>query len=93
MQGRVTGTTLEERARSFASLRDQDGYMSEYYFNPDLQRHQIIEYNSPLLAIADQFRILTQLENSLIENLLGVRVQRDQERVSGLYKCQFTLLD
>jgi predicted ArsR family transcriptional regulator len=33
------------------------------------------------------------LENSLIENILGVRVQRDQERVSGLYKCQFTLLD
>ena len=59
----------------------------------DLGRHQIIEYNSPVLAIADQFRILTQLENSLIENILGVRVQREQERVSGLYKCQFTLLD
>jgi predicted ArsR family transcriptional regulator len=93
IQARVTGTTLEERARSFASIRDQEGYMSEYYFNPDLQRHQIIEYNSPVLAIADQFRILTQLENSLIENILGVRVQREMERVSGLYKCQFTLLD
>ena len=93
MQARVTGTTLEERARSFAAMRDQDGYMSEYYFNTDLQRHQIIEYNSPVLVIADQFRILTQLENSLIENILGVRVNREQERVSGLYKCQFTLLD
>src|SRR5471032_1542203 len=93
MQGRVSGTTLEERARSFASMRDQDGYMSEYYFNPDLQRHQIIEYNSPVLVIADQFKILTQLENALIENVLGVRVHREQERVSGLYKCQFTLID
>jgi predicted ArsR family transcriptional regulator len=93
LKTRVSGSTLEERARSFASMRDQDGYMSEYYFNPDLQRHQIIEYNSPVLAIADQFRILTQLENSLIEAILGVRVQREQERVSGLYKCQFTLLD
>ena len=36
MQARVTGSTLEERARSFATLRDQDGYMSEYYFNTDL---------------------------------------------------------
>jgi predicted ArsR family transcriptional regulator len=93
IQTKVNGHTLEERARSFATLRDQDGYMSEYYFNGDIQRHQIIEYNSPILAIADQFKILTQLENNLIESVLGVRVQRDEERVSGLYKCQFTLME
>ncbi len=93
MQAKVIGATLEERARSFASHRDADGYMSEYYFNPDIQRQQIIEYNSPVLTIADQFKILTQLENSLIENVLGVRVHREEERVSGLYKCQFTLLE
>lgn len=92
-QSKVTGHTLEERARSFASLRESEGYMSEYYFNPDIQRHQIIEYNSPVLPIADQFKILIQLENSLIESVLGVRVHREEERVSGLYKCQFTLLD
>ena len=45
------------------------------------------------MTIADQFKILTQLENNLIENVLGVKVQREEERVSGLYKCQFTLLD
>ncbi|MEI9998362.1 MAG: winged helix-turn-helix transcriptional regulator [Verrucomicrobiota bacterium] len=93
MQGKVSGHTLEERARSFAQLRDQDGYMSEYYFNGDIQRHQIIEYNSPVLVIADQFKILTQLENTLIENVLGVKVQREEERISGLYKCQFTLVE
>ena len=93
MQARITGHTLEERARSLAQLRDQEGYMSEYYFNNDIQRHQIIEYNSPVLAIADQFKILTQLENALLESVLGVKVQRDEERVSGLYKCQFTLVD
>jgi len=93
MKAKVTGHTLEERARSFTALRDQDGYMSEYYFNPDLQRHQIIEYNSPVLPIADQFKFVTQLENNLIESVLGVHVQREEERVSGLYKCQFTLLE
>jgi predicted ArsR family transcriptional regulator len=93
LQAKVVGTALAERARSFAALRDQDGYMSEYYFNPDLQRHQIIEYNSPMLVIADQFKILTQLENAMIENILGVRIHREQERVSGLYKCQFTLME
>jgi predicted ArsR family transcriptional regulator len=93
LQAKVTGNSLEERIRSLVALRDQDGYMSEYYFNPDIQRHQIIEYNSPLLVIADRFKILLQLENALIENILGIRVHREQERVSGLYKCQFTLMD
>jgi predicted ArsR family transcriptional regulator len=93
LQAKITGATVEDRARSLAAIRDADGYMSEYYFNPDLQRHQIIEYNSPVLTIADQFKILTSLENTLIETVLGVRVHREQERVSGLYKCQFTLLD
>src|SRR5271156_3435242 len=93
MQTRVNGHSLEEKARSVAAIRDQDGYMSEYYFNPDSQRHQIIEYNSPILSVADQFKILTQLENNLMESILGVRVIREEERVSGLYKCQFTLLD
>jgi len=92
-QAKITGHTLEERTRSFVALRDQEGYMSEYYFNPELQRHQIIEYNSPVLPIADEFKILTQLENTLIETVLGVSVQREEERVSGLYKCQFTLMD
>lgn len=93
LQSKITGHSLEERARSLSALRDQEGYMSEYYFNPDLQRHQIIEYNSPLIVIADRFKILIQLETTLIENVLGTRVQREQERVSGLYKCQFTLMD
>jgi predicted ArsR family transcriptional regulator len=43
LQAKVTGNSLEERIRSLVALRDQDGYMSEYYFNPDIQRHQIIE--------------------------------------------------
>ena len=93
LRAKMTGNSLEEKARAFAAHRDHDGYMSEYYFNPDIQRHQIIEYNSPVLAIADQFKILTNLENAMIENVLGVRVHREQERVSGLYKCQFTLID
>ena len=92
-QTKISGNSLEERARAFAALRDQDGYMSEYYYNPDIQRHQIIEYNSPILTIADQFKILTQLENNLMETILRVRVHREEERVSGLYKCQFTLLE
>lgn len=93
LKAKVTGVTLEEKARSFAALRDQDGYMSEYYFEPELRKHQIIEYNSPVLPIADRFKILHHLENSMIESVLGVTVRRDLERISGLYKCIFSLTE
>ena len=87
----VKGASLEEKARSLAASRDADGYMTEYYFDPETRTHSIIEYNSPVLAIGDKYPILFQLETQLFEHLLGVKVQREMERVSGLYKCVFSL--
>lgn len=88
---RITGNTLEERARSLAAYRDAEGYMSEYYYNPDVRSPHIIEYNSPVLAIADRFKIVPQLEEELFERVLNTKVRRQTERVAGLYKCVFTL--
>jgi predicted ArsR family transcriptional regulator len=93
LQARIQGLSLEERARALVASREADGYMSEYYFNPDLKRHQIIEYNSPLLPIMEKFPMMVQLDTTLVENVLGVKVSREQERVVGLYRCTFTLLD
>lgn len=88
---RITGETFEEKARSLAAYRDAEGYMSEYYYNPDIRVPQIIEYNSPVLALAERYKIVPQMEEQLFERVLGVRVTRQTERVSGLYKCVYTL--
>jgi len=87
----VQGNTLEERARSLASHRDEKGYMSEYYFDRELGQHQIIEFNSPILACVERFPILRELEKALFERVLGATVNRQEERVSGLFKCVFVL--
>ncbi len=92
LKEKVTGTNLEERARSFAMLREAEGYMSEFYLDNDSGHFQIIEYNSPLLAVADRFKFVYQLEQQLFEQVLEVKVTRELERVAGLYKCVFTLL-
>jgi predicted ArsR family transcriptional regulator len=63
--------------------------MSEYYFNRDHGCHEIVEYNSPILVCLDRYPILRDLEKQLFENLLGVGVTRSEERISGLYKCNF----
>ncbi|MDE1172036.1 MAG: winged helix-turn-helix transcriptional regulator [Verrucomicrobium sp.] len=92
LQTRLNGaSSLEERARVLAGFRDRDGYMSEYYFDPDAREHQIIEYHSPVIAILDRYAIVKELEEKLFENVLKARVTRNEERVSGLYKCIFVL--
>ncbi len=93
LQGKIKGVTTEDRVRSFVALRDSDGYMSEYYFSPDLRKHQIIEYNSPLLPIMQKFPMMVQLDTTMVENVLGIKVVREQEQVVGLYRCTFTLMD
>jgi len=86
---KVNGSTVEEKMRSLAALREERGYMSEYYFDRDNNRHQIIEYNSPILNCLDQFPVLRDFEKQLFEDVLGSAVQREEERISGLYKCIF----
>jgi len=83
--------SLEERARHVAEMRDQRGYMSEYYFDSETGKHQLIEYNSPILICLDKFPILRDLERQMLENVLRCKVERDEERISGLYKCIFQL--
>ncbi len=65
--------------------------MSEYYFDPDVRQHQIIEYHSPVIAVLDRFPLVRELEEKLFEQVLQARSVRNEERISGLYKCIFTL--
>ncbi|MDR0533147.1 MAG: winged helix-turn-helix transcriptional regulator [Verrucomicrobiales bacterium] len=92
LKAKINGLNLEEKMRQLAALRDERGYMSEYYFDRESGRHEIVEYNSPILLCLDRFPILRDLEKQLFENVLGVSVSRNEERVSGLYKCLFKAL-
>ena len=84
-------TNIEDRVRELAVLRDQDGYMSEYYYDREINTHQIIEYNSPILLCLDSYPILRELEKEMFSELLSSQIERNEERVSGLYKCIFDI--
>lgn len=91
LAAQVGSGSLEERVRKLAQVRDEQGYMSEYYFDPHTQQHQIIEFNSPIVLCLDRFPILRDLERKLLERVLKTRVDRQEERISGLFKCVFTI--
>lgn len=90
---RITATTFEDRARELAAIREENGYMTEYYFCGDTKSHQLIDYNCPILVCMDRYTIIRNLEQQMIEKILGRKCKREEERVSGLYKCTFRFLD
>ena len=88
---KLNASDLGERARALATLRAEEGYMTEYAADEKTGEHLIIDYNCPILVCMEKFALMRELERQMLERVLGVRVQRKEERVSGLYKCMFRL--
>jgi len=83
---RLRGETVLELAEMLVKIRDQEGYMSELSTgNPTA----IVEYHSPIFDLLDAFPLVRRLEREMMERILGVRVEREEEMASGLYRCSF----
>jgi predicted ArsR family transcriptional regulator len=83
---KLRGNTILELAEILVKIRDQEGYMSE------LSRDEpaaIVEYHSPIFDLLDAFPLVRRLEREMMERVLGVRIEREEEMASGLYRCRF----
>jgi predicted ArsR family transcriptional regulator len=85
---KLRGNTLPEVAEMLAKIRSQEGYMSEYSADDPAA---IIEYHSPIYDLLEAFPLVKRLEREMMERILGVRVEREEEIASGLYRCRFVL--
>ena len=85
---RLSGQTVLELAEMLAKIRDREGYMSEVSTREQIV---LVEHHSPILDLVDAFPLIRRLEREMFERVLGVRVEREEERASGLYRCTFTL--
>jgi predicted ArsR family transcriptional regulator len=85
---KLHGNTLPELADMLAKMRNQEGYMSEYSADEPVA---IVEYHSPIYDLLEAFPLVKRLEREMMERILGVRVEREEEIASGLYRCRFVL--
>ena len=83
---KLRGTTVLELAEMLVKIRDQEGYMSEVSNGDPLA---IVEYHSPIFDLLDAFPLVRRLEREMMERILGVRIEREEEIASGLYRCKF----
>ncbi|NCW26761.1 MAG: winged helix-turn-helix transcriptional regulator [Verrucomicrobia bacterium] len=80
----------ESRFRGLAHLREEDGYMAEYSFDNSNRTHRITEFNSAIQDCLDAFPMIRDYERQMFEKILRTKVRRDEERVSGLYRCTYS---
>ena len=88
---KIKGNSVEARARPLVALREEEGYMSEYVFDPETRQHLIVDFNCPILICAERFPIIREIERQMLEKIIGAKVTREEKRVSGLYKCVFRI--
>src|SRR5207248_7292311 len=48
LQEKIKGATVEERAKSLAAIRDEEGHMSQFVHEPQEGGYQILECHSPI---------------------------------------------
>ncbi len=83
---KLRGKTVLELAEMLVKIRDQEGYMSELSTADPIG---IVEYHSPIFDLLDAFPLVRRLEREMMERILGVRIEREEELASGLYRCRF----
>jgi predicted ArsR family transcriptional regulator len=83
---KLRGNTVLELAEMLVKIRDQEGYMSELSRDEPVA---IVEYHSPIFDLLDEFPLVRRLEREMMERVLGVRIEREEEMASGLYRCRF----
>ena len=86
---RVKGATTEERAKSLASIRDEEGHMAQFVNSPEDGGPHILECHSPIMNLVEKYEIIGRLEQQMFEEVLGTSVRREETRTSGLYEAAF----
>ena len=87
---KIKGTTLSERVTSLARLRDAEGYCAQVEIDAD-QNISLVEFHSLFKNIILAFPNVGRLEELMLSRVLGVRVKREEQRISGLVKIIFLL--
>jgi predicted ArsR family transcriptional regulator len=85
---KVKGGSVVDRASSLSRQRDKEGYVSECEFDKE-GGFRMVEYHSPYSALAQKYPTVYRMEQQMLERVIGTRIDRGEEKASGLVKYVF----
>ncbi|TKC17099.1 helix-turn-helix transcriptional regulator [Robertmurraya kyonggiensis] len=88
---RLAKKTNKEKIHEIANIQNEKGYMADVT-EIDAQTFELIEYNCPIMAVANEFKTACQCETNLFKKVLGTKdVRRVSCKTDGNDHCKFLI--
>ena len=86
---RLDGKELIDRIKELARIRDEEGYMAR--FEEDENDYVLTEHNCPIVAIAQEYPHICEIELGLFRQSLETKVYRVDHLMQGSHKCCYRI--
>ena len=87
---RLKGLDFNKQVRELARIRDEEGYIAESRSKSD-GKHVLLEYNCPIIHIAEKHWEACSTETELFEKLLGANIDTTHRAAKGDLICKFVI--
>ena len=87
---RLKGLDFNKRVNELARIRDEEGYIAESRSKSD-GKHVLLEYNCPIIHIAEKHWEACLTETELFEKLLGANIDTTHRAAKGDLICKFVI--
>jgi predicted ArsR family transcriptional regulator len=89
--GELKQLEFNERVKRLAQIRDEEGYMAESRKLPSNSKHVLLEYNCPIIQLAQDHWEACTTETELFSNLLDAKVEATHRAAKGDLICRFVI--
>jgi predicted ArsR family transcriptional regulator len=89
---RLRGMDFDRQVMELARIRDEEGYMAESKReSKGGKKHVLLEYNCPIIHIAEKHWEACLIETELFEKLLGAEIETTHRAAKGDAVCKFMI--
>jgi predicted ArsR family transcriptional regulator len=87
---RLKGLDFDKQVKELARIRDEEGYIAESRSKSD-GKYVLLEYNCPIIHIAEKHWEACSTETELFEKLLGANIDTTHRAAKGDLICKFVI--
>lgn len=88
---RLKGLDFDKQVKELARIRDEEGYIAESKKSKSDGKHILLEYNCPIIHIAEKHWEACSTETELFEKLLGAKIETTHRAAKGDSVCKFMI--
>ena len=88
---RMKDMEFDDKVKELARIRDEEGYIAESKKDRKRNSHTLLEYNCPIIMIAEKHWEACSIETELFENILDAKVEVSHRAAKGDSICKFLI--